>query len=395
MGSLPKPVVLAITRDTGVLRAARLEMPLVNMKRQGLIHDFFITTPVLFDVPDDMLFDVIWLQRPTNSLVLDHLEKKLGGMYMADLDDLLIGRSSYLDYELFNKHIVLDAVRRCRVLTVTSARLAGLYEKAVGESLESKTVVCPNGFEFPDRVRTPAEPEGLLFVSGDPVPLTTSSSPILGAVRDFSDAHGMPVYFFGRETEPVDEWFNNVVHIGRVPFWHYHALLNALPSMIGIAPMETHADQDTLEFISGKSDIKMVDFAGSGHPAVYSNALPYIDTDIKAGLVTENTADAWRDALEAVYGSHWRMLADEQAEVIRERNMNRLARECWYKAVTKARLEVPIKGAELKPSSGMISFFVDAARHMILSQDHLLRNRLKARIHPKLLSLLTGFVREK
>jgi hypothetical protein len=57
-----KPSVLAISREN-LLKAARLEMPLLNMRRQGLIDDYFITNPTLFDVPNEFAFNVVWLQR--------------------------------------------------------------------------------------------------------------------------------------------------------------------------------------------------------------------------------------------------------------------------------------------------------------------------------------------
>ena len=70
-------------------------MPLLNMKRQGLIDGYFITNPTLFDVPDQFAFDVVWIQRGATSRLIEHLERKIHSRYLLDLDDFLIGKPSY------------------------------------------------------------------------------------------------------------------------------------------------------------------------------------------------------------------------------------------------------------------------------------------------------------
>ncbi len=52
----------------------------------------------------------------------------------------------------------------------------------------------------------------------------------------------------------------------------YHSALAGPPALLGIAPLETEGDPDTVEFVSGKSDVKMAEYGGFGHPAVYSAA---------------------------------------------------------------------------------------------------------------------------
>jgi len=91
-------------------------MPLMNLKRQGLIEDYYVTNPSLFDVPSDFPIDVVWLQRISSSRLLDHLSKVIDNQYLYDLDDLLISNARYNGRELIDQGAVEEAVRRCSVL---------------------------------------------------------------------------------------------------------------------------------------------------------------------------------------------------------------------------------------------------------------------------------------
>ncbi len=148
--------MFAITRDRAFLRALRLEMPLFNLKKQGIIEDYFVTDPSLFDVPDDFVFNVVWLQRCNDPKLRDLLERKIGSNFMYDLDDLLIGGAAYREDRLPHKEVIRDLVKQCSVLMVTSLRLGRLLEAYAGVSLQEKMVVCPNAIEFPAGLRTPA-----------------------------------------------------------------------------------------------------------------------------------------------------------------------------------------------------------------------------------------------
>ncbi len=389
MTPLPsKPTVLAITRDRFFLRNIRLAMPLLNLKRQGLIADYFITNPSLFDLPDDFLFDVVWLQRVDDPILLNHLAEQIDSNYLYDLDDLLVGHASYREVDLVKQPVVLEAVRQCRILTVTSTRLATILKKYARVPLEEKSVVCPNGFEFSAQMRVPAIPTGIIVTSGDNLPLTQSFGQVMDALAEFSRRHDLPVYYFGKHPEEISSKLRNVISLGLVPYWHYQALLAALPPMIGIAPLETNTDQATLDFISCKSDVKMVEFGGFGHPAVYSNAPPYVDTDLRAGIVVANTTAAWVDGLEAIYRDLWQRSEVDQKHIIDLRNMTRIAGQCWYEAISKVRLPRPMTGKEIKFHTGKIGFMVRAFRHLIYSQDYLLLKRLQRQIHPLFMKII-------
>ncbi|MEW6387211.1 MAG: hypothetical protein AB1491_06820 [Thermodesulfobacteriota bacterium] len=386
-----KPTVLAITKDSFILRQVRLAMPLLNLKRQGLIADYFITNPSLFDLPDDYTFDVVWLQRVDDPVLLDHLAQKIDSHYLYDLDDLLVGRASFRGPDLVNPEAVGEGVRRCRVLTVPTSGLATLLQKYVGASLEQKSRVCPNAGEFPGQTRTPAQPVGLVLTASEAVALTASYDAVLDEVARFSRRHDLPLYYFGKPDGRLTAKFPRIISLGLVPYWHYHALLAALPPLLGVSPLETVADQASLDFINGKSDVKMVEFGGWGHPAVYSDAAPYRETDLRAGIVVNNTAAAWRAGLEAVYGDLWQRLDKDQEQVRELRNMNRVAAECWQGAITAARLPRRLTGREIKFAARGIRFLINAGRHLVYSQDYLFMKKLQSKVPAPLLRIAQRF----
>ncbi len=183
-----------------------------------------------------------------------------------------------------------------------------------------------------------------------------------------------------------------VVSLGRVPFWQYHFLLASMPPLIGLAPLETAGDKDTLEFIRGKSDIKMVAYGGFGHPSLYSNAPPYTDTDIHAGLIVENTFASWREGLEAAFHERWRTLDADQRDIAAKRHIEAIARDRWYRALEQAKLAKPIPGKMIKYSSGRLRYYTGAIRHMILSQDHAFRRDLQKNIPDFAIKMLRRFL---
>ena len=261
---------------------------------------------------------------------------------MYKRQDLLIARPGYIEAgDLPPSDHIIEAVRRCRVLTTTSLRLARLLEERVGEKLQHKVVVCPNALELPvGWTRPPQKPQGIVFTQSHRLALGASREPVFAAVRELAQRQGLKIHYFGPPLEVlgrgVPELVGEVVHCGYLDFWRYHAVLAALPSMIGIAPLETVGDRETLDFVAGKSDIKMVEYAGFGHPSVYSAAPAYVDTDLRAGEVAENTYEGWSAALERLVDEGWAKAGDEQAAVHAARSMDRVAAEHWATALQRS-----------------------------------------------------------
>jgi len=384
--------VLAITEDAGFVRPLRVDMPLLTLKKQGLIDDYFVTDPTLFNVPDDKLFHVVWLQRVRHAPLISHLEERVGGQYLYDMDDFMIGRPSYIAQSELHRATVIRAVKSCKILTVSSQRLTNMLETGTGAKLDGKTLVCPNAFNFPEAVRQPRKLSGVLLTNSDTLPLFVNRAPFVAAVRQFIQRHDLPVYHFGTPFSGLESWGHRVVPLGRVPFWHYHFLLASMPPLIGLAPLETVGDMDTLEFIRGKSDIKMVAYGGFGHPSLYSDAPPYTDTDIKAGLIVQNSFDSWREGLESVFKEGWQKLDTAQRDVMARRHIDRTARENWYAAVELSRLEKPIAGKTIKYSTGRMRYYLAAVRHMALSQDHAFRRELQKNIPDFAIRILRRFL---
>jgi hypothetical protein len=281
------------------------------------------------------------------------IAQRYAGQYLHDMDDLLICEPSYVRAGEFpDRNALLALMANAGVFTAPSERLVRLAEKHSGLSLWQKRVVCPNALEFPAQPpRPPAPPQGLILTQSHRLALTESREAVLGAVCEFAAANGLPLYYFGPPPEVLGDGVGRllgpVVECGYLDFWRYHALLAAWPSMIGVAPLETAGDPSTLDFVAAKSDIKMVEYGGFGHPAVYSRAEPFVDTDLRAGLLADNTCEAWSEALASIREDGWRRLGEEQAEVVGARSLERIVCEGWAEAVRRARLSEGRAAAEL------------------------------------------------
>lgn len=379
--------VLAITRDTAFLRALRVDMPLLNLKRQGLIEDYHVTNPSLFDVPSDFPIDVVWLQRICSSRLLHHLSKVIGDQYLYDLDDLLIGSAPYNGRELIDRKAVEEAVRCCSVLTVTSHRLIEALEKYVGSPVRSKSVVCPNGFEFTRQTRLPSRPAGIVVASTDEFALKLLKHTIADVIAKFSAKYHLPVYCFGPVDREMLSKCEQAIFFGLVPFWHFHVLLAAFPPLIGIAPLEVGESEDLQDFLACKSDVKMLTYSGFGHPSVYSKVPCFEDTELKAGVLVQNIPDDWAEGLEAMYSDGWKRLAAEQEHTIAARHMDRIAAQSWLPALLKAKLPEPVPASRIKFSLRQAGFLLNAARHLIYSQDHIARRSMREQMPSLLLRL--------
>lgn len=350
--------VLAIAEDPhGLVTACRVHAPLMTLKRQGLISDYRVTDAQLNNVEAEYPFDVLWVQRVRDVRLAAVLSERFSGAFMHDVDDLLVSRPSYIERDELpaeQRDAALCGIRHCRVLTVPSARLSRLLEAHAGGALLDKVHVCPNALEFPEQPpRVPALPQGFILTQSHRMALTTSREVVLGTMRDFATSNDLPIYYFGPPPEllgiGVADLLGPVVQCGYLDFWRYHALLAAWPAMIGLAPLETADDGDTLDFVAGKSDVKMVEFGGFGHPAVYSRAAPYVDTDLRAGVLTDNTREAWTEALEYMLAEGWRDAGEQQERVVAARHMERVARECWFPALERSRLASPMTANLLRP----------------------------------------------
>jgi len=330
-----------------------VQAPLLTLQRLGVVADYRVTDSALAGLARDFTFDVLWVQRAPAPRLAATIVERFAAAYLHDMDDLLVTEPDYVTAGEFpDRGALVAVIEGASVFTVPSLRLASLVERHAGVSLAAKTAVCPNALEFPRQPpREPARPQGLLFTQSHRLALTESREAVLGAVRSCAAAEKLPLYYFGPPPDVlghgVEALLGPIVPCGYLDFWRYHAALAAWPSMLGVAPLETEGDACTLDFIRAKSDIKMVEYGGFGHPAVYSRAAPYADTDLIAGRLADNTASAWSDALAAMLDDGWRSLADEQRAVVEARSLHRIAAGPWASALARARLPEARAAGEL------------------------------------------------
>lgn len=327
--------VLAITDDSGPLVELRVETPLRQLRQQKLIEDYAVCDSELRGrAGGGFEFDTVLLQRVGSISLLDTLEDA-EIPYCLDMDDNLLLAASYRksgDPEMGIDH----ALQGCRTLSCPSRRLAGLIEKHLGIQLMGKTRLTPNSIEFPERVRAARRPEQLLWIQSDAVALTYSAERVRAAVSDFAGRHGLEICLIGNAMAAE----RALPRARAKPSMSHEKLIGYLqsgPASIGIAPLETVGDEETLDFVASKSDIKKVLFGGLGHTGVYSTAYPYVESDLVTGALAENTYEGWTEALEACWDQGWTR-SEAEAEKIRElRSASRVASRNWHAALEGAR----------------------------------------------------------
>jgi hypothetical protein len=362
--------VLAISEEADTLKEVRLKKPLSQMKKSGLIADFAIVNSFLEGGRADFAFNVVWLQRIANEILVEFLFDKLGGCFIYDIDDLLLISPPYIKTPCPPFKRIHAGLRLCSVLTTPSRRLVGLLERYSGLNLQSKAVACPNACDFAPSLRGTEVPQGILWASSDHAALMSSRSAVVKSLARFSSRHGLPLYSIGNLEEDIKSKFASVVDLGLLPYHEYMRFFAESPTMLGVAPLETDGDKTTLDFISGKSDIKLVEFVGFGHPCVCSCAPPYIDTDLDVGLKVENTEEAWLNGLDQVYRHAWKDIGAEQTRVQSSRHIDIVAGDYWYEAVRRARIPNFVALRELRLALNKIGLW----RTLRMEQRRFVRN---------------------
>jgi hypothetical protein len=191
------------------------------------------------------------------------------------------------------------------------------------------------------------QPSQLLWIQSDIAALGDSREAVARAVEDFSRRNKLPVLLIGK-TVIDNPRFTYQRILGQIPFDENLRLLANSSTSIGIAPLETSADEETLDFISGKSDLKLLLFAGYGHPGVYSSAPPYTDSALRqAGVLVGNTYAEWTEALDYQYREGWRHIEAEAVNIRERRASDRVALESWIPALEACRLADPVRGTTL------------------------------------------------
>ena len=296
--------ILAIAHDSFALLDLRVNNPLRALHRKSLIEGF-TTTGITFDrlLNDPSQYDVVLIQRAVPAYIYRTLHN-LAIPFILDVDDNLLARAAYRTVAS-TETALLTGLSYATVVTAPTPRLIGLLEKYTGISISRKSFITPNGLPYPLEVRPRTVPTRLLWIQSDIAAMTTSRKAVVRAVENFSVKHDLPVVLIGPNVIDRPQFKNQVV-MGQIDFSANLQLLEFGSTSIGVSPLETAADQETLDFIAGKSDLKMLLFDGYGHPGVYSDAPPYGDSPFRTGArLTDNSYEAWSESLEYQYREGW------------------------------------------------------------------------------------------
>jgi glycosyltransferase involved in cell wall biosynthesis len=356
--------VLAIFPGDSALLDLRVKNPLRALQRQRSI-DGFRTTGIRFDClsTDSSQFDVVLIQRAVPESVYLALVN-LGVPFVLDVDDNLLARAAYRR-EKETETAVVTGLRHATVLTAPNPRLVRLLEKYSHIPLAHKAFITPNALPFPAEVRPPSEPKQMVWIQSDIAAMTASGEGVIRAVENFSRRHELPVVLIGPNVIDRAEFTHQIV-MGAIDFGANLQFLEFTRTSIGIAPLETVADEETLDFISGKSDLKMLLFDGYAHPGIYSDAPPYGDSPFRTcAKVVENSYANWTDALEYQFRVGWRSVSEQSRRIREERHIDRVARESWLPALEAARLSKSVSCADL--------YRAFCSQHQLFLQEDLAR----------------------
>jgi glycosyltransferase involved in cell wall biosynthesis len=341
--------ILAISPDGWALRELRITNPLRSLQRQGYADGVVIAPISLENLRNDgRKYDIIITQR-TVPEALYYILSTLSLPFVVDVDDNLLAQAAYRAREATEPGL-LTALRNCAVLTVPNPRLAFALEKYSGIPLWQKAFVTPNAVPFPTDScnRQILQPSQIMWIQSDIAALVNSRTSVVNAVEDFSTKYQLPVALIGRNVLHRPQ-FTHQRELGELEFGANLQMLQFAPTSIGVAPLETDADEQTLDFVAGKSDLKMVLFAGFGHPGVYSSSPPYRESPLQRhSLYTiGNSYSEWMEALEYQYREGWKTMRETTEQIQKERHIDRIARESWLPALQCCRLSKPVRGGDI------------------------------------------------
>ncbi len=272
--------------------------------------------------------DVVFLQRESNAVVLDLIDRvqRAGKFVVMDMDDLLTEMPDFLSAATASRERrehLLSALGKVDVVTVTTERLGD----ALAEHCARVHVVPNCTFAaHPPVTHRARERVRLIVASSDTVRIDF----VLSAIRRLQDAPDLDVELIG--IGPPGEHlaargFKLAQRVGLMSHGEFKAYISSLDNAVGLIPL------DSSPFSACKSSIKFIDYSLAGIPSVCSDVPPYSDTvehDV-TGVLCANEESAWVNAVRELAKS-----ADKRNEMaqaarraaLREHGVSRAA-QAW------------------------------------------------------------------
>lgn len=342
-----RPCVLVISDECENLLSVRVYLPFDAMYKKGLIKGYHVLSSGSIvrsvGVPSNIgAIDAVWVQRVPRDNPLFILDM-LAGCFVYDIDDNLLGAPNYrpkpsLEY----RSLICALLRISKIVTTTSNRLTSSLQRLSGVQIEHKTIIAPNVSDKVEQTTRVKKLDGLAIVSSDHLPLTKSLSSFVNALKLFTESRRLPIIYIGTPVNDLSRLGLPVQSTGILGYDAYRDYIRQ-HDLMAVVPLEGHGDSETHNFISCKSDIKMVEFGSAGVPAVYANVPPYSESILNCGpLVDMWDSEAVVSSLENVYANSDRWRSRGYESVLTHRIAENVVADTWFHAIQRTRLNIPV-----------------------------------------------------
>ena len=337
------------------LRILRVETILYSLFKAGTIDGFGILSGNNITIVGEIQeFDVVCFQREgSNNLKLR--EKIFTDRFILDIDDLLFANASYRE-DGFSRWSELhfsqtkELVEKCTFLSVTSERLSCLISEYTGIVCKQKSRITPNCLVFPKGFNSSltGKAEAMIWTSSDYAALTESKSEITEACVSLCREKKIPLFLFGRFSSQLRSKFPNLRNFGMINFLVHKQMLDEFNGkVIAVAPLESRSNKQTLDFIAGKSDLKMVEYGGHGIETIYSDSPPYRESDLLNRYLVGNNFQEWKTALEQAYENP-SLPMEKIADIREKRDAMVVSMQNWLPMLIESTRSSPISILELE-----------------------------------------------
>lgn len=278
----------------------RVGRPLQVLAEQGSIN---IRCKPIYAVSDiDLLWsDVLIIQRNIDerALRLISLCKKIGRVFVFEIDDLLIAPPTFLAISKEpeqNRRAIRHALKQADIVSTTTERL----KNSLGVDTR-KVILTPNYSEpinsLPQaqhQQHTPESPCTLILAASDPVLIDFITPSLEDICNEFKNL--VSIVVIGPLGPKLSKIIPNIKSTPILPLDDFRNFLSSLPNPIGIIPL------DNSNFSNCKSAVKFFEYTLLGIPTICSDVPPYSDV-IQAGrtgILTPNTPNDWYRSIKAL-----------------------------------------------------------------------------------------------